>query len=91
MPHYLAHDILSKSADIWGSSPGCTDIEMILPVLLTEGYHARGLSFERIVERTSFNAERLMGLEHAKGRMAPRMNAERVKYETTAPCVLSNA
>ena len=48
----------------------------MLPVLLTDGYHARGLSLERIAQLTSGNPARLMGLDHAKGAIAPGMDAD---------------
>ncbi len=73
---HVHRDISSKAADIWGASPGCPGLETMLPVLLTDGYHNRGLSLERIAELTSTNPARLMGLDHAKGAIAPGMDAD---------------
>ncbi|MDH4266260.1 MAG: amidohydrolase family protein, partial [Deltaproteobacteria bacterium] len=40
---------------------------VLLPVLLGEGYHKRGLGLERIAELTSFNPARVYGLYPQKG------------------------
>jgi len=73
---HVHRDISSKAADIWSASPGCPGLETLLPVLLTDGFHDRGLSLERIAELTSSNPARLMGLDHAKGKIAPGLDAD---------------
>ncbi|ACL62948.1 dihydroorotase [Methylobacterium nodulans] len=66
----------AKAGGIWAASPGCPGLETLLPVLLSEGYHARGLSLERVVDLVSTNPARLMGLAHRKGAIAPGLDAD---------------
>ena len=49
----------------------------MLPVLMHEGYHRRGIPIERIAAVTSANAARLYHL-HGKGRLAPGCDADLV-------------
>jgi dihydroorotase-like cyclic amidohydrolase len=60
----------------------------MLPVLLTEGHHARGLPLERISELVEETPARLMGLSHAKGRIAPGLDADLVLVDLDAEWVL---
>ncbi len=85
---HVHRDIASKSADIWSASPGCPGLETMLPVLLTDGYHARGLSLERIAQLTSTNPARLMGLDHVKGAIAPGMDADLAMIDLDAEWTL---
>jgi dihydroorotase (multifunctional complex type) len=73
---HVHRDLTSKEADIWGSSPGCPGLETLLPVLLTEGFHARDIPLERIVELTASNPARLMGLSHVKGSIRVGLDAD---------------
>lgn len=66
----------SKQMDIWKASPGCPGMETMLPVLLSEGYHKRGLSLERIAAISSTNTARIMGLGHCKGALAIGLDAD---------------
>ena len=45
-------------------------------MLLSEGHHKRGLPLERIVEVVATNPARIMGLGHAKGGIAPGLDAD---------------
>lgn len=45
--------------DIWSASNGFPGTGMILPLMLHEGYHRRGVPLEKIVELTSGNASRV--------------------------------
>jgi dihydroorotase-like cyclic amidohydrolase len=73
---HVHRDISSKEGGIWNASPGCPGMETLLPVLLSEGYHRRGLTLERIAELTAENPARLMGLSHVKGAIAPGLDAD---------------
>ncbi len=88
---HVHRDISSKSADIWSSSPGCPGLETMLPVLLTDGHHKRGLSLERIAQLTSTNSARLMGLDHAKGSIAPGMDADLTMIDVNAEWTLERS
>ncbi|CAH0282332.1 dihydroorotase family protein [Roseomonas sp. CECT 9278] len=73
---HVHRDITSKEGGIWAASPGCPGMETMLPVLLSEGHAKRGLSLPRIAALTSGNPARAMGLDHAKGAIAPGMDAD---------------
>jgi dihydroorotase-like cyclic amidohydrolase len=48
----------------------------LLPILISEGYHRRAIPLERIAELTATNVADIMGLSHAKGRIAPGLDAD---------------
>jgi dihydropyrimidinase len=73
---HVHRDISAKAGGIWTASPGCPGLETLLPVLLSEGHHKRGLPLERIVEVVATNPARIMGLGHAKGSIAPGLDAD---------------
>lgn len=65
----------TKGTDIWTASAGFPGIGPLLPVLLHEGVHRRGIPVERIAAATSANVARLYSLP-GKGRIAPGMDAD---------------
>lgn len=81
---HVHRDITSKDGGIWKASPGCPGMETLLPVMLSEGYHKRGLPLERVVELLSENPARLMGLSDRKGRIAPGLDADLVIVDLEA-------
>lgn len=55
---YDTHD---KTGTIWEAAPGLpSGVQMILPCLLSEGFHKRGLPIERVVALSSTNVARLL-------------------------------
>lgn len=52
-------------------SEGVTSIQTLLPVMLTEGVHGRGLSLNRLVSLTSYNVAKRFGLLPYKGQLTP--------------------
>ena len=52
----------AKDASIWKASPGFPGIETLLPVMLTEGVHKRGIPLRRISDLLSRNPAAAMGL-----------------------------
>ncbi|MDI1343573.1 MAG: hypothetical protein PSV22_05665 [Pseudolabrys sp.] len=62
---YIHRDVSSKAGSVWDASPGCPGLETVLPVMLTEGHHKRGISLKRIGALTATNAANAMGLSHA--------------------------
>ena len=73
---HVHRDASSKAGGIWAASPGCPGLETLLPVLLSEGHHKRGLSLERIVDLVAANPARLMGMAHRKGAIAVGLDAD---------------
>lgn len=53
-----------KAETIWDALPGFGGVELMLTVMLTEGYQKRGLSLSRIANMTSISAARIFGLKH---------------------------
>ncbi len=61
--------------DIRKVKPGFTGSGLLLPLLISEGYHKRGLSLERIAEITSANPAKVFGLPQ-KGRIETGCDAD---------------
>lgn len=73
---HIHRDLNSKAGGIWNASPGCPGLETLLPILISEGFHKRGIPLDRIAELTATNVAAVMGLSHAKGRIAPGLDAD---------------
>lgn len=73
---HVHRDIASKAGGIWAASPGCPGLETLLPVLISEGHHKRGLSLSRIAALTAANPARIMGLGDRKGAIVPGLDAD---------------
>ncbi|UUZ62893.1 hypothetical protein LP417_24125 [Polaromonas sp. P1-6] len=63
---------VTKDKSFWLASQGFPGTATILPVLLHEGYHKRGLSLRRICELVSTGPARIFDIDQRKGRTAPR-------------------
>ena len=85
---HIHRDVSSKAGSVWDASPGCPGLETMLPVMLTEGHHKRGISLKRIAELTSTNAANAMGLAHAKGAIAVGRDADFAVVDLSAEWVL---
>jgi dihydropyrimidinase len=57
----------TKEKSFWLASQGFPGTATILPVLLHEGYHKRGLSLQRICALTSANPAKIFGIANRKG------------------------
>ncbi len=73
---HVHRDISSKGGGIWKASPGCPGLETLLPVMLTEGHHKRGMSLGHIATLLSTAPAEAMGLHHRKGRIAVGLDAD---------------
>ena len=73
---HVHRDVASKRGGIWSASPGCPGLETLLPVLLTEGHHKRGMPLGRIAEVSATSPARLMGLDQSKGSIAVGYDAD---------------
>ena len=67
-----------KQGSIWTASPGQPNLPLILPVLLSEGVHKRGLSLERVAEIASANVARIFGMWPRKGSLQVGADADLV-------------
>ena len=62
--------------DIWQAWGGVAGIQATLPVLMTDGVHARGLSFERLAHLTATAPAQVFGLYPRKGVIAVGADAD---------------
>src|SRR4029077_7209357 len=67
--------------DIWQAWGGVAGIQATLPVLLTDGLHARGLSLERIAHLTATAPAQIFGLFPRKGAIAVGADADLVMVD----------
>jgi dihydroorotase-like cyclic amidohydrolase len=65
-----------KEADLWGAQPGFGGTALLYPVLLSEGYHRRGLSLTRVAELAAANSARSFGLYPRKGTIGVGADAD---------------
>lgn len=66
----------TKDKSLWLASQGFPGTATILPVLLHEGYHRRGLSLQRIAQLVCAAPARIFGIDSRKGALAPGMDAD---------------
>jgi len=71
-----AADKTKGEHDVWQAWGGVAGIQATLPVLLTGGVHARGLSLERVADLTATAPARLFGLFPRKGSIAIGADAD---------------
>ena len=72
----LAADKQKGEHNVWQAWGGVAGIQATLPVLLTEGVHARGLSLERVAHLTATAPAQLFGLYPRKGAIAVGADAD---------------
>lgn len=74
--------IREHKQELWGGLAGLPGVNMILPVLMTEGWYRRGLPLEKVVDLSSANAARALGLYPRKGAIQVGADADLVILET---------
>ena len=62
--------------NVWVAWGGITGVQTLLPLIVSEGIHRRGLSLERFVALTSTHAARIFGLYPQKGSLLPGSDAD---------------
>jgi allantoinase len=67
---------MKETDDIWTAWGGLGGVQTLLPTLLTEGVHGRGLSLPRLVSLTAGNPARRLGLYPRKGVLDPGSDAD---------------
>ncbi|MBK8986321.1 MAG: allantoinase AllB [Chloroflexi bacterium] len=70
--------------NIWQAWGGISGVQTLLPVLLTEGVHKRGLTLPQLVRLTSANPARIFGLYPRKGSLLPGADADLVVVDLDA-------
>jgi dihydropyrimidinase len=65
-----------KEGSIWKASAGFPGVTTLLPVLLEEGYHRRGIPLSRLMATVTTNPARVFGLYPAKGTIAVGTDAD---------------
>jgi dihydropyrimidinase len=88
---HVHRDLASKAGGIWSASPGCPGLDTMLPVMLSEGHHARGISLSRIAELTATNPARVMGFGDRKGAIAVGLDADLALIDLTGTTEVSSA
>jgi len=73
---HVHRDISAKAGGIWKAWPGCPGLETLLPLMLTEGHHDRGIPLGRIAALLASAPADAMGLGHRKGRIAVGLDAD---------------
>lgn len=71
--------------EVWG---GISGNQTMLPILLTEGVHKRGLSLVSLVRMTSYNPSQIFGLFPHKGNLAPGADADIVIIDPNKEWIL---
>jgi dihydropyrimidinase len=66
----------AKAGSIWNPYTGCPGSATLLPVLLSEGHHKRGIPLTRIAELTALNPALLYGLYPRKGSLEVGADAD---------------
>ena len=62
--------------DVWQIWGGISGVQTLLPAILTEGVHRRGLSLSLLVKMMSANPARIFGLYPQKGSLLPGSDAD---------------
>jgi dihydroorotase-like cyclic amidohydrolase len=88
---HVHRDASSKAGGIWSASPGCPGLDTLLPVMLSEGHHKRGIALPRIVDLLATNPARIMGMGHAKGSIAVGLDADLAIIDVNGTTEISNA
>lgn len=70
--------------NIWQAWGGISGLQTLLPVLLTEGVHKRGLALPDLVRLTAGNPARIFGLYPRKGSLLPGADADLVVVDLEA-------
>jgi dihydroorotase-like cyclic amidohydrolase len=65
----------TKGGGIWKATAGFPGVATMLPVMMHEGYHKRGVAIERIAAVTSANAARLYNIP-GKGQLTVGFDAD---------------
>jgi allantoinase len=82
---------MKATDDIWSAWGGIAGVQTLLPVLLTEGLVARGLSLPKLVSLTAGNPSRRLGLYPRKGALEIGSDADLVLVDLDRTWTLESA
>jgi len=82
--------IHGETAPFYKIPMGIPGLATSIPILFSEGVMKRRLSVEKFVSLSSWNAAKLYGLDHCKGRIAKGYDADLVIWDRTAKKVLTH-
>jgi dihydroorotase (multifunctional complex type) len=91
---HVPRKVSTKGNDLWSASAGFPGIATLLPVMIDEGWHKRGIPIETLAAATSRNVARLYSLPN-KGQIVPGFDADFAivdpeKTTTVDPAVLES-
>jgi allantoinase len=75
--------------DIWKAWGGISGVQTMLPAILTEGVHKRGLRLEDVARMMAANPARIFGLYPKKGALVPGSDADITVVDLDAEWTLS--
>jgi allantoinase len=75
--------------NIWKAWGGVSGVQTMLPVMLTEGVHKRGLSLSSLARMMAANPARIFGLYPQKGTLLPGADADLVVVDPDKEWTLS--
>ncbi len=75
--------------NVWKAWGGISGLQSLLPALLTEGVHKRGLPLTDLVRMLTTNPARLYGLDQQKGALKPGLDADLVIVDLDKEWTLS--
>jgi dihydropyrimidinase len=78
---WMYEDKVAPGLDITTIPPGVADLDVMLPLLWSEGVATGRISRQRFVALSSTNAARLLGLYPRKGAIAPGSDADLVLWD----------
>ncbi len=81
---HACHPKAMRQGDLWSIMPGFGGTGLMFPVLITEGYHKRGLGLTRIAELSAYNPAVLYNLYPKKGTIAVGSDADLVIVDLDA-------
>ena len=88
-PHSFEKKTVKEGNNFWSIAEGCTGVQTLLPVVLTEGMK-RGLTWERFVEVCATRPAELFGLGGTKGKIAIGYDADIVLIDPDKEWTLKN-
>jgi dihydropyrimidinase len=79
-----------KGGNVWSAGAAFPGVGTMLAILLTEGYHRRGISLQRIAEISSYNTARIFNLYPRKGTIEVGSDADLAIVDLDQEMVVSS-